>query len=87
MTPEEGIKQLGIQRGADQVGIIASVARIDEYALASHRPDDIFLGAKSVIVFAGRVMPRGTWCSPDYRTHYANRDFPRIRTGIAMAVA
>jgi epoxyqueuosine reductase QueG len=86
MTPEEEIKQLGIQRGADQVGI-ASVARINEYAPPGHRPDDILLGAKSVVVFAGRVTPRGAWRSPNYRTHYANRDFPRIRTGIAMAAA
>ncbi|MFQ5874091.1 MAG: hypothetical protein ACE5JL_09850 [Dehalococcoidia bacterium] len=86
MTPEEEIKQLGIQRGADQVGI-ASVAHINEYASPGHRPDDILIGAKSVVVFAGRVTPRGAWRSPNYRTHYANRDFPRIRTGIAMAVA
>ncbi len=58
MTLEEEIKQLGIQRGADQVGI-ASVARINEYAPPGHRPDDILIGAKSVVVFAGRVTPRG----------------------------
>lgn len=86
MTPEREIKQLAIQRGAEQVGI-ASVARINEYAPSGHRPDDILIGARSVVVFAGRVTPRGAWRSPDYRTHYANRDFPRIRTGIAMAVA
>lgn len=86
MTPEEEIKQQGIQRGADQVGI-ASVADINKYAPSGHRPDDILMGAKNVIVFAGRVSPRGAWRSPDYRTHYANRDYPRIRTGIAMAVA
>ncbi len=86
MTPEGEIKQLGIQRGADEVGI-ASVADINKYAPSGHRPDDILVGAKSVIVFAGRVTPRGAWRSSDHRTHYSNRDFPRIRTGIAMAVA
>ncbi|MFQ5849869.1 MAG: hypothetical protein ACE5JU_04685 [Candidatus Binatia bacterium] len=86
MTAEEEIKELGTQRGADQVGI-ASVDNIDKYAPPGHRPDDILVGAKSVVVFAGRVTPRGAWRSPDYRTHYSNRDFPRIRTGIAMAVA
>jgi epoxyqueuosine reductase QueG len=86
MTPEREIKQLAIQRGAEQVGI-GAVARINEYAPSGHRPDDILICARSVVVFAGRVTPRGAWRSPDYRTHYANRDFPRIRTGIAMAVA
>jgi len=86
MTPEQEIKQMGQQRGADHVGI-ASVARINELAPVGHRPDDILIGAKSVIVFAGRTTPRGAWRSPDYRTHYNNRDFPRVRTGIAMAVA
>jgi len=86
MTPEQEIKQMGLERGADQVGI-ASVARIDELAPAGHRPDDILIGAKTVIVFAGRTTPRGAWRSPDYRTHYHNREFPRVRTGVAMAVA
>jgi epoxyqueuosine reductase QueG len=86
MTPEQEIKQAALQRGADQVGI-ASVARINEQAPPGHRPDDILIGAKSVIVFAGRTTPRGAWRSLDYRTHYNNRDFPRVRTGIAMAVA
>ena len=86
MTPEEEIKRLGIQRGADQVGV-ASVAEINRYAPAGHRPDDILIGAKSVIVFAGHMALQGAWRSPDYRTHYSNRDFPRIRAGIAMAAA
>lgn len=86
MTPEEEIKQLGLQRGADQVGI-ASVADINRYAPRGHRPDNILLGARSVIVFAGHTAPRGAWRSPDYRTHYENRAFPRIRGGIAMDMA
>ena len=86
MTSEEEIKERGIQRGADQVGI-ASVADINKYAPPDHRPDDILIGAKSVIVFAGHLTPRGAWRSPDYRTHYLNRDFPRIRWGVAMDMA
>ncbi|MAF85982.1 MAG: hypothetical protein CL875_05875 [Dehalococcoidales bacterium] len=86
MRPEEELKQLGIQRGADQVGI-ASVADINRYAPRGHRPDDILIGAKSVVVLAGHVTLQGAWRSPDYRTHHANRDFPRIRSGVAMAAA
>ncbi len=86
MTHEEEIKQLGIQRGAGQVGI-ASVADINRYAPPGHRPDDFLIGAKNVIVYAGHMATLGAWRSPDFRTHYANRDFPRIRGGIAMAVA
>ncbi len=85
MTPEEDIKQLALQRGAELVGI-ASVTDIDRYAPPGHRPDDILIGAKSVIVFAGRTVTRGAWRSPDYRTHYQNRDFPRLRGAVAMAV-
>ncbi len=85
MPSEDEIKQLGIQRSADQVGI-ASVADINRYAPPGHRPDDILIGAKSVIVFAVRQEPRGAWRSPDYRTHHSNRDF-YIGIGIAGAVA
>ncbi len=86
MTPEEEIKQFGLKRGANQVGI-ASVADINKYAPPGHRPDDILMDAKSVIVYAGHLAPRGAWQSPDYRTHYENRDFPRIRWGISMDTA
>lgn len=86
MLPEQEIKELGIRRGADQVGI-ASVADINRYAPNGHRPGDILIGAKSVIVFAGHIAPRGVWLSPNDRTHYENQDFPRIRWGIAMDVA
>ena len=86
MTPEEEIKQFGIQQGADMVGI-ASVADINRYAPPGHRPDDILIGAKSVIVVAGRRTLRGGWRSPDYRTQYHNRDFAGIRLGVVLAVA
>lgn len=58
MTPEDAIKQLGIERGAELVGI-ASVNDINRYAPPGHRPDDILIGAKSVIVFVGRPTTRG----------------------------
>lgn len=86
MTPDEEIKQLGIQRGARLVGI-ASVTDINRYAPPGHRPDDILLGAKSVIVFAGHPVTQGAWRSPDHRAISANLDFFRIRGGIALAVA
>jgi len=86
MAPEEEIKQLGIERGAKLVGI-ASVTDINRYAPPGHRPDDILVGAKSVIVFAGHPVTQGAWHSPDHRTISANLDFFRIRGGIALAVA
>lgn len=86
MTAEEEIKQLGIQRGAELVGI-AKVSDINKYAPACHRPDDILLGAKSVIVFAGRQTTRGAWRSPAYESFFASLDFMRIRYGISLAVA
>lgn len=86
MTTEEELKQFGIERGADQVGI-ASVADINRYAPPGHRPDDILVQAKSVIILAGHMTFKGAWQSPDYRTHYFNRDFPRIHIGIAKAMA
>ncbi len=86
MISEEEIKQFGIQRGADLVGI-ASVADINRYAPPGHRPDDILIGAKSVIVAAGRRTLRGGWRSPDYRTQYHNRDFAGIRFGVTLAMA
>jgi epoxyqueuosine reductase QueG len=85
VTAEQKIKELAIQRGADLAGI-ASVDDINKYAPPGHRPDDVLIGAKSVIVIAGIHTPRGAWRSPDYRTHYKNRDFPRIRMAVAMAI-
>ncbi len=84
MTPEKDIKKLGLQRGADLVGI-ASVAEINKYAPPGHRPDDILTGAKSVVAFAARAWPRGAWRSPDYRTHYSNMVLPLRPISIAIA--
>ncbi|MDP2931066.1 MAG: hypothetical protein Q8O05_01040 [Chloroflexota bacterium] len=86
MTPEEEIKQLAKQRGAELVGI-AAVADINRYAPPGYRPDDILPGAKSVVVFAGNITTRGAWRSPYYETIFANFDFFRIRYGISLAVA
>jgi len=85
LTPEEEIKQLGIQQGADIVGI-ASVADINKYAPPGHRPDDILTGAKSTIVFSKRSI-RGGWHSPDYRTSYSNQTAADILPSIAIAIA
>ncbi len=86
MTLEEEIKQFGLDRGAEQVGI-ASVADINKFAPKGHRPDDHLLGAKSVIVFNGHVSLKGAWRAPDHRSHFANRSFARARDGVAMAAA
>ena len=86
MTPEEEVKQLARKLGASLVGI-ASVAEINKYAPPGHRPDDILVGARSVIVFGGIHSLHGSFRSPDHRTHYRNRDFPRTSSGLAMALA
>ncbi|MBI4187204.1 MAG: hypothetical protein HY530_06875 [Chloroflexi bacterium] len=86
MNAEEEIKQFALQKGADAAGI-ASVADINHYAPPGHRPDDILIGAKSVVVLAGYSAFQGAWHSPDHRTHYYNRDFPRIRLSAAAAVS
>ena len=86
MTPEEEIRQFAIQQGAKLVGI-ASVTDINKYAPPGHRPDDILVGAKSVIVCVGHPATRGAWRSPDYQAFPANYDFTRIRGGITLALA
>jgi hypothetical protein len=86
MMPEEEIKQFAIQRGAELVGF-ASVDDINKYAPAGHRPDDILIGARSVVVIAGHPLIRGAWRSPNHRTIPANFDFSRVRAGIAVAIA
>ena len=85
MTPEEEIKQLGRQQGADLVGI-ASVADINGYAPPGHRPDDILTGANSVVVFSRHRWPRGAWHTTDYRTPYSNQTVWRILPRIATAI-
>ena len=86
MTPEVEIKQFAIQRGAKLAGI-ASVTDINKYAPPGHRPDDILIGAKSVIVIA--VYPRtlGAWHSPKHQAMSASSDFTRVRGGITLAIA
>ena len=79
MKPEDEIKRLGVQKGACQVGI-AAVADINRFAPPGHRPDDLLVGAKSVIVFAGHSTLGGAWHSSDYRVHYSYRDCPHIRS-------
>lgn len=86
MTREEEIKQFALQSGAEIVGV-ASVAEINKLAPPGHRPDDILVGAQSVIAFAGRDSWRGAWHSPNFQTHYYNRDFSRIRGGIGTGLA
>ncbi|MDP2646339.1 MAG: hypothetical protein Q8P24_15480 [Desulfobacterales bacterium] len=74
MTVENEIKAYGIKLGADQAGI-ASVKDVNLIAPAGYRPDDILLGAKSVISYVARWTPRGAWQSPHYMMHHVNRSF------------
>jgi len=86
-SPEEKIKKLGKKLGANLVGI-ASVADINKYAPEGHRPDDLLMGAKSVIVYAGQLTPKGAWHSRNYLFHHSNRSFGiEYRNRIAFDVA
>ena len=86
VTLEDELKLFGTDRGAEQVGI-ASVVDINRYAPPGHRPEDILIGAKSVIVLAGYMTFHGAWRSPNYQTHYFNKDFSRIHTRIVKDMA
>ena len=86
-SPEEKIKKLGVKLGANLVGI-ASVEDINKYAPEGHRPDDLLMGAKSAIVFAGQLTPKGAWRSRNYLLHHSNRSFGiPYRNRIAFDVA
>ncbi len=57
-----GDKTARYPTGSDEVGV-ASVADTNRHAPPGHRPDDILLGARSVIVFAGHMTLRWAWPS------------------------
>ena len=87
MTYEERIKQHGKECGADVVGI-ASVEDINRYAPEGYRPTDLLIGARSVIVAAGEVTPKGAWHSRKYHIHVQNRSFGAAkRNEVSLAVA
>ncbi|MFC1872608.1 hypothetical protein ACFLYV_02685 [Chloroflexota bacterium] len=86
MRKEAEIKNFGLQRGANLVGI-ASAEMIDSFPPPGHRTTDILKGAKSVIVLAGHMAPAGAYLSPSQRTVPANRLFPRTSIGVSIAVA
>ena len=87
MSAEEEIRKLGIECGANVVGI-ASVEDINKYAPPGYRPDDILIGARSVIVLGGQLTPKGAWRSRRHTVHVMNRSFgiPH-RNRIAFTVA
>ncbi len=66
MTDTEGIKQVGERAGALVVGVAATDA-FNEFVPAGHRPEDILLGAKSVVVAGAQGPTAGAWQSPDHR--------------------
>lgn len=87
MKPEEQIKKVGLDRGADVAGI-ASVKDINPYPPPGYRPGDLLPGAKSVVTFASRWTPRGVWQSPNYSLHVQNRSFgERERLHASLGVA
>jgi len=66
MNRMEKIKEKGLAMGARVVGI-ASVERINRFAPAGHRPDDMLPKAKSVIVIAEPGPTAGAWKAASQR--------------------
>ncbi len=66
MTTTERIKELGKGSGAVVVGVAAAEA-FNEFVPEGHRPGDILLGAKSVVVAGNQGPTAGAWRSPDHR--------------------
>jgi hypothetical protein len=86
MSVEEVIKNFGIKRGADVVGI-ASVEDMNKYAPEGYRPDDILIDARSVIVLGG-LTSKGAWHGRRYNTYVNNQTFGiPYRDRIALEVA
>ena len=66
MTETEQIKAAGLKAGALVVGVTAADA-FNEYVPQGHRPADILLGAKSVVVAGNAGPTAGAWRAPDHR--------------------
>ncbi len=66
MTHTEQIKAAGLKAGALVVGVAAADA-FNEYVPEGHRPADILLGAKSVVVAGNAGPTAGAWRAPDHR--------------------
>jgi hypothetical protein len=77
-TAEAEIKAEAVKAGAVLAGI-ASVAAVKEYAPPGHRPDDILLGAVSVVVAAGGQPTGGAW--------FAGAARPQASVGYNRSVA
>jgi epoxyqueuosine reductase QueG len=66
MTHTEQIKQVGQRSGALVVGVAAADA-FNAYVPEGHRPEDILLGAQSVVVAGSQGPTAGAWQCPDHR--------------------
>jgi epoxyqueuosine reductase QueG len=66
MTHTEHLKQVGERAGALVVGVAAATA-FNEFVPEGHRPEDLLLGAKSVVVAGGKGPTSGAWQCPDHR--------------------
>ncbi len=66
MSDTLGVKEIGQRAGALVVGV-AAVDAFNAFVPAGHRPDDILLGAQSVVVAGCQGPTAGAWRCPDHR--------------------
>lgn len=66
MTDTERLKDVGMRAGALVVGVAAAEA-FNDFVPQGHRPEDILLGAQSVVVAGSRGPTAGAWQCPDHR--------------------
>ncbi|ETW95845.1 MAG: hypothetical protein ETSY1_29015 [Candidatus Entotheonella factor] len=66
MTDTERIKAVGLRTGGLVVGVAAASA-FNEFVPEGHRPEDILLGAQSVVVAGSKGPTAGAWQCPDHR--------------------
>jgi len=86
MSPEERIKKIALQNGADVVGI-ASVKEINKSAPAGHRPDDLLKGARSVITVGVRRYTAGTWLTSSTEVVHRARGAMGARDSVPLIAA
>ena len=66
MSDTLGVKEIGQRAGALVVGV-AAVDAFNAFVPAGHRPEDILLGAQSVVVAGCQGPTAGAWRCPDHR--------------------
>lgn len=63
MTDTERIKEVGLRTGGLVVGVAAASA-FNEFVPAGHRPEDILIGAQSVVVAGSKGPTAGGLAVP-----------------------